>query len=71
MVPFIVHDSLRRVLEAEGLVIVPREPTDEMITAGLIPTAAWRDIQGSALTVNREKMRLRYRAMIERAISDQ
>ena len=52
-------------LVATGWVIAPLEPTEEMITAGLIPTAAWQNIEGSALTVNREKMRLRYKAMID------
>lgn len=45
-------------------VTVPIEPTEKMIDAGLRVTAAWQDIQGSALTINREKMRLRYKAMI-------
>ena len=44
--------------------IVPTEPTKKMIDAGLGATAAWQDIPGSALTVNREKMRRRYKAMI-------
>lgn len=52
------------VIRENGLVIAPKEPTEEMITAGFVPTAAWQNIQGSALTVNREKMRLRYRAMV-------
>ena len=55
---------LLNILWEEGYTIVPREPTEEMITAGLVPTAAWQNIEGSALTVNREKMRLRYKAMI-------
>jgi GNAT superfamily N-acetyltransferase len=49
----------------EDLILVPREPTEEMITAGLGATAAWHSLPGSALTVNREKMRRRYKAMIE------
>ena len=44
--------------------MMPREATDEMIDAALAATATWLDIKGSALTVNREKMRLRYRAMV-------
>lgn len=43
---------------------VPLEPTEAMIDAGLSATAAWLGIEGSALTVNREKMKLRYRAMV-------
>jgi hypothetical protein len=46
------------------LVIVPKEPTEEMIDAALRATAAHLDIKGSQLTVNREKMRIRWRAMI-------
>jgi hypothetical protein len=52
-------------LDQAGYVIVPKEPTEKMIAAGLIPTAAWQDIKGSALTVNREKMRMRYTAMVK------
>ena len=44
---------------------VPVEPTDEMVDAGLRSTAAFLDIKGSQLTVNREKMRRRYKAMLE------
>jgi hypothetical protein len=51
--------------ERNGYAIVPINPTEEMITAGMVPTAAWQNIQGSALTVNREKMRLRYQAMVK------
>lgn len=47
------------------LILMPREPTEEMISAALAVTAAWHDLPGSALTVNREKMRRRYRAMVE------
>lgn len=54
---------------ATGWVIAPLEPTEDMITAGLIPTAAWQNIEGSALTVNREKMRLRYKVMIATLLS--
>ena len=59
----LAHEIVKK-LDAGGYVIAPKEPTAEMITAGLIPTAAWQNIQGSALTVNREKMRMRYEAMI-------
>src|SRR4249919_2619436 len=45
-------------------VLVPREPTEEMISKALASTATWKDIPGSALTVNREKMRLRWRARL-------
>lgn len=48
----------------EGCVMVPREPSSEMIDAGLASTNVWLNIPGSALTVNREKMRRRYIAMI-------
>lgn len=53
--------------ERNGYVIVPQEPTDAMVEAGLAVTAAWHDLPGSAMTVNREKMRRRYRAMIDAA----
>jgi hypothetical protein len=60
-----VADYLPSPDERNGYVIVPSEPTEDMITAGLVPTVSWQDIKGSRLTVNREKMRLRYKAMIE------
>lgn len=51
-------------LDAAGFAIVPKEPTPAMIDAGLRATAVFLDIQGSALTVNREKLRRRYSAML-------
>lgn len=45
-------------------VIVPRDPTEVMVDKGLASTAVWHEIKGSQLTVNIEKMRIRYRAMI-------
>jgi hypothetical protein len=39
------------------------DPTDTMIDAGLAVTAAYLNIKGSALTINREKMRRRFIAM--------
>lgn len=48
----------------EGWVTVPSEPTEEMIRKALSSTSHWRDIPGSALTVNMEKMRIRWRAML-------
>lgn len=47
-----------------GYVLVPIEPTEEMISRGLAVTNSFLNIKGSQLTVNREKMRLRYKAMI-------
>lgn len=48
----------------DALRIVPTDPTEEMITRGLATTNSFLDIKGSQLTVNREKMRRRYKAMI-------
>lgn len=48
----------------KGWKLVPIEPTQEMIDAGLHTTAAYLDIKGSQLTVNREKMKIRYQAML-------
>lgn len=47
-----------------GWQIVPKEPTAQMVEAGLATTSAWRDFSGSAYTVNRKKMTIRYKAMI-------
>lgn len=55
---------------AKVVIEVMREPSEEMISGGLIPTAMWRDIKGSALTVNRAKMKLRYEAMIDAALKE-
>ena len=57
------QDALSQLI-FEGYAVVPAQPTEAMIDAALGTTAAWRDIKGSALTVNREKMRLRFCAMI-------
>jgi len=54
---------------SEPSVLVPAEPTDEMVEAGLRSTAAHLNIPGSGLTVAREKMRIRYRAMVAAAAS--
>lgn len=45
-------------------ILMPREPSDDLLDAALRATAVWLDIKGSALTVNREKMRARYKAMV-------
>lgn len=44
-------------------------PSEAMIDAGLAATAAHLDIQGSAVTVNREKMRRRFSAMVQFALA--
>ncbi len=58
-------EGVLRELAKAGFVIVPRKATDNMIDMGLAATSAWLDIPGSALTVNREKMRRRYHAMVD------
>jgi hypothetical protein len=45
-----------------------REPTPEMIEAGRAVTATWLNIPGSGLTIAREKMKLRWRAMIDEMV---
>jgi hypothetical protein len=54
-------------LAEEGMVIVPRVPTEAMIEHGRAATAAFHSIQGSALTVAREKMRRRFIACVDAA----
>lgn len=46
-----------------------REPSEAMIDAAIASTAVRLTLPGSALTVNREKMRIRYRAMFDRALA--
>lgn len=48
----------------DGCILAPREPTEDMVSAALRATNVWLNIPGTALTVNREKMRIRYRAML-------
>jgi hypothetical protein len=55
-------------IHARAIISAMLEPTDEMIESGLISTVMWQDIKGSALIVNRAKMKLRYQAMIDRAL---
>ena len=54
-----------RALDSAGYAIVPHVPSEPMLDAGLRATAAWLDIPGSGLTVNREKMKRRYMSMIK------
>lgn len=57
--------ALERAWKQEGdWQLVPKEPTDVMVNKALSSTAVWHDIPGSRLTVNREKMRIRWRAML-------
>ena len=44
---------------------MPRELTDQQADAALQATAVWLDVKGSQLTVNREKMKARYRALVK------
>jgi phage gp37-like protein len=44
---------------------MPRELTDEQADAALRATAVWLDVKGSQLTVNREKMKARYQALVK------
>jgi hypothetical protein len=55
-------------IESSGYKIVPAEPTDDMVEHALLTTKiGWLDIAGSKLTVNREKTKIRYRAMLKNA----
>lgn len=47
------------------IIIMPRELTDEQADAAMRATAVHLDIKGSQLTVNREKMKARYRALVK------
>jgi len=46
-------------------IVMPRELTDEQADAAMRATAVHLDIKGSQLTVNREKMKARYRALVK------
>lgn len=65
------HEEARAAITAldtaradRGLVTVPREPTEAMVESAMASTAARLSLPGSAMTQQREKMRIRYRAMI-------
>lgn len=45
--------------------LMPVELSDEQSDAALRATASWLDVKGSQLTVNREKMKARYRALVK------
>ena len=47
-----------------------REPTENVIDAGLRATAVHLDIKGSQLTINRGKMLARFNAMINAILND-
>jgi len=68
--PASIERHLVKALRDLGYAVVPKEPTEKMIIAGLAVTAAWHDLPGSGLTVSREKMRRRYVAMVEAAAND-
>lgn len=63
VLPFGPSDIVKA-LDDGGYAIVPAEPTDQMVLAATASTASWQRIAGSALTVNNEKARIRYRAMV-------
>ncbi len=46
-------------------VVMPRELTDEQADAALRATAIYLEVKGSQLTVNREKMKARYKALVK------
>ena len=57
-------------IEDAGFVVVPKEPSDEMIAGALASTAYHHNFEAqlgesmSKLNVNREKIKIRYRAML-------
>lgn len=62
-----VHEGIMGFCEGEPLftrVAMPRELTDEQADAAMRATAVHLYIKGSQLTVNREKMKARYRALV-------
>lgn len=54
----------------DAVLAVLREASPEMIEAALLSTTTWRAIAGSKLTVNREKMRRRWAAMIDSILEE-
>lgn len=52
-------------MDESKMLEMPRELTDEQADAALRATAVWIDVKGSQLTVNREKMKARYRSLVK------
>ena len=64
----IISDEILKFIGEAGYQLVPKEPTEEMVDAAInVTKIGWLDIPGSKLTVNREKAKIRYRAMLARA----
>lgn len=57
---YLARAALSAIREA-GYVVVPHDISNEACDAALRATGSWQDIKGSALTINREKMRRRWR----------
>lgn len=49
----------------QSSVSMPRELSDAEADAALRATAVWLEVKGSQLTVNREKMKSRYRSLVK------
>jgi hypothetical protein len=56
-----------KTIDAFGYQIVPKEPTIEMLEGARFSMMTWHDIQGSQLTINDEKAKIRYKAMLAKA----
>lgn len=56
----VARAALDAIREA-GYVVVPHDISNEACDAALRATGSWLDIKGSGLTINREKMRRRWR----------
>jgi hypothetical protein len=54
-------------IDQSGYQIVPKEPTIEMLEGARFSMMTWHDIQGSQLTINDEKAKIRYKAMLAKA----
>jgi hypothetical protein len=59
--------QLLQAIDHSGLQIVPKEPTPEMLEGARFSMSTWHDIKGAQLTVNDEKAKIRYKAMLEKA----
>lgn len=57
-------------IHAKAIIEAMREPTDDMIQAGLNSTNTRLNIEGSAITVNLAKMKIRYQAMMQAALKE-
>ena len=65
----IIRCALAELLALRAVAAIPREPTEAMVDAAHHSTSGYLNLPGSQMTVNREKHRIRWRAMYDAALA--